>query len=45
MSDNKSRIFVAGAYGFMGYNLTNKLLKEGFKVHGNRFSNNIEAYS
>ena len=39
MLDKKSRIFVAGAYGFIGYNLTNKLLKEGYKVYGNRFSN------
>ena len=43
MLDNKSRIFVAGAYGFIGYNLTNKLLKEGYKVNGNRFTNKLHC--
>ena len=44
MSFNEKRILITGAAGFIGSNLTDKLLEEGAKIIGidNLFSGNLE---
>ena len=44
MLNKKSRILVVGSYGFIGFNLTQSLLKR-FKVRGNRFRNSHLSHS
>lgn len=45
MLNKKSKILVVGSYGFIGFNLTQSLLKRGFKVRGNRFRNSHLSHS
>ena len=34
ISDNKKKLLVTGAAGFIGYHLSKSLLKDGFDVYG-----------